>query len=288
MASTASEFTLIKQVLQDLNIECNGSIKMYYDNQAARHIASNPVFHERTKHIEVDCHFIREKVQSREIETPFVRSHDQLADIFNKALNKNSPQTILSKMDSINLYEPILRGSVKDGKLKEVVKEASDIAQAEKPVQGYSSQVTGKGSNQPSLTPDTATFVVFLSREQLLSVFHPVVDVDIVFEEFLDAQQQLLMRMMLDLLMMMDGEDVNEPRRGVSRSTLKKLKKERFSAAAAEGCGISSDCAICLEEFGGEVKLIKMPCPHIFHKKCIFGWLKNQKTHPMCRREVDN
>ncbi|EEF29069.1 zinc finger protein, putative [Ricinus communis] len=96
------------------------------------------------------------------------------------------------------------------------------------------------------------------------------------------------MRMMLDLLMMMDGEDVNEPRRGVSRSTLKKLKNERFSAAAAEGCGISSDCAICLEEFGGEVKLIKMPCPHIFHKMCIFGWLKNQKTHPMCRREVDN
>jgi hypothetical protein len=69
-------------VLADLNIEIKEPMKMYCDNQAARHIAANPVFHERTKHIEVDCHFVREKVQSKEIETPFVRSENQLADIF--------------------------------------------------------------------------------------------------------------------------------------------------------------------------------------------------------------
>ena len=114
MASTASELIWIKQVLVDLKIEHNEPMKMFCDNQAARHIASNPVFHERTKHIEVDCHFIREKVESKEIETPFVRSSDQLADVLTKALDKNKLQHILDKLRSFNLFGSNLRGSVED------------------------------------------------------------------------------------------------------------------------------------------------------------------------------
>jgi Reverse transcriptase (RNA-dependent DNA polymerase) len=76
MASTTSELIWIKHLLRDMKIEHAKPMQMYCDNQAARHIATNPVFHERTKHIEVDCHFVREKVQSGEITTPFVRSKE--------------------------------------------------------------------------------------------------------------------------------------------------------------------------------------------------------------------
>ena len=110
IASTASELIWIKQLLKDMGITSDQPMKMYCDNNSARHIALNPVFHERTKHIEVDCHFIREKVQAKEIETPFVRSEYQLADVFTKGLDPKPFGRITSNLGLLDIYNPSLRG----------------------------------------------------------------------------------------------------------------------------------------------------------------------------------
>ena len=58
MSHTSRELVWIKYFLQELGVQHEEPMELVCDNQAAMHIASNPVFHERTKHIEVDCHYV--------------------------------------------------------------------------------------------------------------------------------------------------------------------------------------------------------------------------------------
>lgn len=98
MAITYSEMKWIKDILASLGITQNAPMPLYYDNQAALRIAANPVFHEHTKHIEVDCHFIRDTVTDGIITTSHVRTTEQLVDLLTKPLGRQHFKYLLDKM----------------------------------------------------------------------------------------------------------------------------------------------------------------------------------------------
>ena len=106
MARSACEIMWLHQLLVEVGIKNSIPAKLWYDNHAALHIASNLVFHERTKHIEIDCHFVRDKIQLGLISTGYVKTGEQLSHIFTKALSGDRVSYLCNKLDMINIYTP--------------------------------------------------------------------------------------------------------------------------------------------------------------------------------------
>ncbi|KAL4191366.1 hypothetical protein AMTRI_Chr07g80160 [Amborella trichopoda] len=98
MATTAYELTWMKNLFSDLGIHHPQPMHLHCENQVALHIIANSVFHERIKHIEIDFHLIKEKIQNGLIRTSHISTKLQLADILTKALGNAQFYFLLSKL----------------------------------------------------------------------------------------------------------------------------------------------------------------------------------------------
>ena len=90
LALAATEILWLQSLFDELGVPQLTAVPVIWcDNMGANLLASNPVFHARTKHIEVDIHFIREKIEAKQLEVRFVPTEEQVADVLTKPLSTN-------------------------------------------------------------------------------------------------------------------------------------------------------------------------------------------------------
>ncbi|KAK3034469.1 hypothetical protein RJ639_033325 [Escallonia herrerae] len=103
----------LKRLISDIYKKVDYAVPIHCDNESAIKLASNPVFHGRTKHIEVRHHFVREKVLSQDIKLDSVRTSNQVADLFTKALAESKFERFRAALGMLD-RKHALRGSVKN------------------------------------------------------------------------------------------------------------------------------------------------------------------------------
>jgi hypothetical protein len=88
LANGAAEAIWIESLLKELGVARQRTPIIWCDNLGATYLTANPVFHAQTKHIEIDFHFVRERVAAGELDVRFISSNDQLADVFTKPVTR--------------------------------------------------------------------------------------------------------------------------------------------------------------------------------------------------------
>ena len=100
------EVLWIKQLLEELKVASPLPIKVFCDNNVAIAIAHNLVLHDRTKYVEVDKHFIKEKLENGLIVMPYIPTVEQVADILTKGLPKKQFDDLVSKLVMNDIFKP--------------------------------------------------------------------------------------------------------------------------------------------------------------------------------------
>lgn len=106
LADLSCELQWLKVLFANLGLLHNASMTVYCDNQSALYIVENLVYHERTKHIELDCHFVRECVQSKLLLLLYISTSMQVADVLTKPLGHALFHHHVRKLGVVDLHTP--------------------------------------------------------------------------------------------------------------------------------------------------------------------------------------
>lgn len=98
MSQTTSELVWIHGIFEELKVDIPTPIDLFCDNKATFYLAHNPIFHERTKHLGVDCHYVKDNVEYGFINTLRISSYLQLANLMTKSLGENQHNNLSSKL----------------------------------------------------------------------------------------------------------------------------------------------------------------------------------------------
>lgn len=103
IANGTAELIWLESLMRELWVPAWHVPKLWHDNLGAKYMIDNPVFHARTKHIEIDFIFVREWVAKQQLEVQYISSVDQVADIFTKPLSRH---TFFKLFSNLNLVAP--------------------------------------------------------------------------------------------------------------------------------------------------------------------------------------
>jgi hypothetical protein len=106
MSISLCELLWLKNLLSELKLSTNSTMKLWCDNQSTINIANNPIQHDRTKHVEIDRFFIKEKLDEGALKLNYVNSVEQVADCLTKSLGVKEFVSFCNKMSMINIYCP--------------------------------------------------------------------------------------------------------------------------------------------------------------------------------------
>ncbi|CAL8157410.1 unnamed protein product [Prunus armeniaca] len=106
IAQGVCEILWLRWLLAEIGFRPDAATKLYCDNKSAFEIANNPMQHDRTKHVKVYQHFIKEKPEHKLISIPFVPSSEQLADMLTHAVSKRRLEDSLDKLAITDIYAP--------------------------------------------------------------------------------------------------------------------------------------------------------------------------------------